>query len=444
MELLEEGKSATATTKQVGLSIQLLSSYGAIVKDGRRWKPTGRIKIDQLMSEYREEMIQSFREEMDERLDILSEQMEGQLASFEDSLKRIFWERTRESLEQQARDAELIAQSYLHLQNGTSVKDVLKKVPGSSTDLLKSIDLIKKRGSKWETTGKLSLTKLSKKSFERLSTTLDKAASSASRVARKRFKEGESKILQPIIPSTRALPGGTPIKPRLGKGLFALIQDSTNSYPSQNIAISQPPLESDHDRERRALLDEIDRLKSQPVQQRTAALPLSHLLQPTLELPPDQHTVDLSEFRGGFLYLLDQRNPGDCYHALEQLTPMGAASVCITRSNPRQLTREYNLSRAKLIWLISHDNHNDDEVSYSLEVLFSRIEEYMDQYTYIMLDGLEYLISMNNFLPVLQFLRKLVDRFSVAENIGLLPVAVKAFEENEIQLLQREMRLIQI
>ena len=62
----------------------------------------------------------------------------------------------------------------------------------------------------------------------------------------------------------------------------------------------------------------------------------------------------------------------------------------------------------------------------------------------LLLDGLEYLISNNAFNPVLRFLRRLIDKISETESILLISVSPKAINEQELKLLEREMKPLKI
>lgn len=94
------------------------------------------------------------------------------------------------------------------------------------------------------------------------------------------------------------------------------------------------------------------------------------------------------------------------------------------------------------MWLTSRENQ-ENAIAIELEILFARIDEMLeDRFNIVVLDGIEFLISNHRFNAVLNFIRKLVDLFSIRDNLGLIPIAVKALEEHEMQQLQREMRLV--
>jgi archaellum biogenesis ATPase FlaH len=68
-------------------------------------------------------------------------------------------------------------------------------------------------------------------------------------------------------------------------------------------------------------------------------------------------------------------------------------------------------------------------------------EEFIDKNNkaVILLDGIEYLISNNGFNPVLRFIRRLIDKISETSSILLIGVGSKAMNEQELNLLEREL-----
>ena len=101
---------------------------------------------------------------------------------------------------------------------------------------------------------------------------------------------------------------------------------------------------------------------------------------------------------------------------------------------------------ALMYWLTDRDSNKETTISPSLENMIYVAEEFIDKSNeaVLLLDGLEYLISNNSFNPVLRFIRRLIDKISESNSILLISVSPKAINEQELKLLEREMRPIRL
>ncbi len=144
-------------------------------------------------------------------------------------------------------------------------------------------------------------------------------------------------------------------------------------------------------------------------------------------------------FEWGFSYLLEVIQPDPAYKLFCEgiRTHPG---LCISRTNPKQLKHFYDLSNAKVLWLTDIPS-GLDTVSSMLEELMEEILNEVDKHerTYVMLDGIEYLVHTHGSDPVINFVRHLKDALSEAEVVLLVPLNPKALGEEDLATLEREM-----
>lgn len=118
----------------------------------------------------------------------------------------------------------------------------------------------------------------------------------------------------------------------------------------------------------------------------------------------------------------------------------GVRFFCISRSNPKHLRNKFEL-KGDLMWLTENISSSERSIPPSLESLAFTIEEVIrgDRKSIILLDGIEYLISSNQFNPVVKFIRRLVDLVSEADVILIIPISPSAIGLKDLKNLEREM-----
>jgi hypothetical protein len=151
---------------------------------------------------------------------------------------------------------------------------------------------------------------------------------------------------------------------------------------------------------------------------------------------------DGTKFEEGFSYLIEENRADMCFSTFSKVVGTDHKGLCICRINPAIIRKKYNFQDiVTMFWLTDRESTKESTIASSLESMVNVIEEFIDQNeeTVILLDGLEYLISNNNFNPVLRFIRRLIDKISETSSILLISVSSKAVQEQELRLLEREM-----
>jgi archaellum biogenesis ATPase FlaH len=107
------------------------------------------------------------------------------------------------------------------------------------------------------------------------------------------------------------------------------------------------------------------------------------------------------------------------------------------------LRSEYNLEDIKIFWL-SNIGKEDTIRPRNLEKLSLSMEQFLakDKQGVILLSGIEYLVTNNNFLTVLRLIQSLRDQVAISNSILIIPVNPHILEQNQLKLLEREVDVI--
>jgi len=121
----------------------------------------------------------------------------------------------------------------------------------------------------------------------------------------------------------------------------------------------------------------------------------------------------------------------------------GRAPLIITRTQPDSVRKTLNLEEVPILWLTAAECSDDCVNPRRLEYLLHTLINFMkrnDTPKLIYLDGLEYLILENEFVPEFKFLSTLKDYAVINNTVILVPVEKASLNEREWNLLRREFK----
>ncbi|MDD1772526.1 MAG: isoleucine--tRNA ligase [Methanomassiliicoccales archaeon] len=152
-----------------------------------------------------------------------------------------------------------------------------------------------------------------------------------------------------------------------------------------------------------------------------------------LEAPPQP--VGLQE---GYSYLIKDDRSERSYKLFVDQLKKGSNGFCVTRNYPLKIRGKYELGDTPLIWL-SNVGKEDSLRPKDLEKLSYSLEQFLAKGKgIVLLDGLEYLITNNNFLTVLRFVQSLRDQVAINNSIMLMVLNPSTLDANELNLLEKE------
>jgi hypothetical protein len=146
----------------------------------------------------------------------------------------------------------------------------------------------------------------------------------------------------------------------------------------------------------------------------------------------------------GTTYLLFEPTPERSVKLFLRELKEGMKGLYITRSNPNQVRKKYALGDAKICWLTGVRATNEILSISGLQELSITVSNAIDENpkTVVLLDGVEYLVSNNDFSIVLRLIQQIRDKVSTSESKLIIPMNPNALDARQLTLLERECRTI--
>lgn len=146
----------------------------------------------------------------------------------------------------------------------------------------------------------------------------------------------------------------------------------------------------------------------------------------------------------GVTYVVLERDASQAFEIFKDLVTHGAQGLCITRRAPKAVMAEYGLERTPVLWLSRVATEKNAIRPSPPEGVALAIEHFIQasEHSVVLLDGFEYLVSHNDFGSVLALLHDLNENVAIRDSILLVPFDPGAFNDREIALIRREVRLL--
>src|SRR6267143_6286579 len=146
----------------------------------------------------------------------------------------------------------------------------------------------------------------------------------------------------------------------------------------------------------------------------------------------------------GVTYVVLERDAAQAFEIFKDLVTHGAQGPCIARRAPKAVMAEYGLERTPVLWLSRVATEKNAIRPSPPENVAMAIEHFIaaSERPAVLLDSFEYLVSHNDFGSVLALLHDINGSVAIHESILLVPFDPSAFNDREIALIRREVRLI--
>ena len=144
--------------------------------------------------------------------------------------------------------------------------------------------------------------------------------------------------------------------------------------------------------------------------------------------------------RPGNVYLIEERRPRHTYELFDQSLSCGCSGLVVTRDFPKRLLSEPDVAHCRIIWLTNLVGEGRINPT-AIGILMGQIKNFVESHpkTAVVLDGLEYLISVNTYDRMFQFMHQLLDVVVTNECILFVPVDPRTLTQRELALLERSM-----
>lgn len=151
------------------------------------------------------------------------------------------------------------------------------------------------------------------------------------------------------------------------------------------------------------------------------------------------------EPRPGNVYLVEEKRPKLSYDMFEQALASGFTGMVVTRDFPKRLMADRDLGTSRVVWMTNLVGENRVNPT-AIGILMSQVRTFIEGQpkTVLIIDGLEYLISLNTYDRMLQFMHQLRDVVVTNDCILFVPLDPRTVAERELALLERGMEPIQV
>ena len=142
--------------------------------------------------------------------------------------------------------------------------------------------------------------------------------------------------------------------------------------------------------------------------------------------------------RGSSTYLVEGSASDEAYRLFLGAMRAGRKGLCITRVFPAKVRERFAAPDLPILWL-SNVGKEDAVRPKDLEKLSLSVEQFLAREKgVVLMDGIEYLVTNNNFLTVLRLLQSIRDQVAINNAVLLLSVNPSTFEAHQLTLLERE------
>ena len=213
-----------------------------------------------------------------------------------------------------------------------------------------------------------------------------------------------------------------------------IIKLSTKGYTSRELQIMAKTKKSMVSQRVQQKVDELERVLGRK-------LSLESSPAPQAEQP---RAVQLT---AGWSYVIKEDRPERSFGIFAGLTSGGARGLCISRTHPDVLKQKYNFDAASL-WLTKTETtpttgaKGPEYVSpNNLARLASAVREFLSkgENGAVIIEGLEYLTTQNDFKSVLKFIQLINEQVVLDKGYLLIPVDEGTMDTKDFSLIEREM-----
>ena len=160
---------------------------------------------------------------------------------------------------------------------------------------------------------------------------------------------------------------------------------------------------------------------------------------PEVPAEPPKPRAEVNALERSFSYLVEEDKPESSYSLFMKALSTGMKGYCVTRNYPAKIRTKFDLKDTPVVWLSNVGRENAIRPK-DLEKLSLALEQFLSQPGggIVLLDGLEYLITNNNFISVLRLIQSLRDQVAINQSILLMAVNRSTLESHQLNLLERE------
>lgn len=149
----------------------------------------------------------------------------------------------------------------------------------------------------------------------------------------------------------------------------------------------------------------------------------------------------------GWSYLLKEDRPERSFALFSNLLAQGARGMCISRTHPDALKQKYKFG-AEFLWLTKTETAQTQQSAPGVEYvspnnlahLASAVRDFLSkgENGVVIIEGLEYLMTQNDFRSVLKFIQLINEQVVLDKGYLLVPVDEATMDPKDFSLVERE------
>ncbi len=143
----------------------------------------------------------------------------------------------------------------------------------------------------------------------------------------------------------------------------------------------------------------------------------------------------------GMCYLhVSKDGVDDIFDVFVDKVTHGYEGLCISRLFPQKIQRRFNIKNTPLFWLTVEKGSKNTIWYPHLGKIHDILLDFLknNDNPVVLLDGVEFLITKNNYKNTLSFLQVIIEKIAINEGILLMPLHPHTLQEQELSLIERE------
>ncbi|MEM0448602.1 MAG: DUF835 domain-containing protein [Methanomassiliicoccales archaeon] len=147
----------------------------------------------------------------------------------------------------------------------------------------------------------------------------------------------------------------------------------------------------------------------------------------------------------GYSYLIESEDPYAGFDVFQDYVSNGYKGMWISREYPEKVKKKFDIGECPFIWLSYERDIKYAREPTNIPLIYAEVKGFLDnpEGGIVLLSGLEYLMSQNNFIKVLKFLQLVNENVAVKDALFIIPLSPQALSSREVKMLERELRVYQ-
>lgn len=141
-------------------------------------------------------------------------------------------------------------------------------------------------------------------------------------------------------------------------------------------------------------------------------------------------------------YIIKEANPDNAFSIFKENISKGSKGLCITRTNPAMISSKYSMA-PETIWMGSQTNLSLGQVD-SIEEVMNKVNEFLKdpekKEKVILLDRIDYLITVYGFEETLKFIYNLKDVTSFSNSTLLVHLNPSIISHTQYKFIEQEIQ----